>query len=271
MTQISSLDESSPSSFVSPPHLVVPPVITSPTSHPQCIVHKDVEPPHTSATASPPPYTPGSTSHVSHNLAAGVSPKAAGKQATPQPRYSCCNFLSDTWTLVVSLAFITLVCTILIFVFSTVLTDIGAHLLSWDHHDEYLVVLTWSYTFAAIAIGSVVLGSILAFILFILGINAPNAIMNAPPQFILPPCALGGVFALPMGLTAFPGRVVPSVPFTWKDGLNTSAAGVVGFCLFILICMLALLVGALLLNTLPPRQLSSRAKNVRGSSSECAV
>ncbi len=271
MTQMTSFAQSSSSSlaFPSPPEL--PLVAMPPVSQSQLATHGHIDPPHTPIAKPPPPYTRESSSDVSHDLEAGISAKATGKHTVVLPRYSCGSFLTDIWSLFTSLTFIALVYTILIFLFSTTLTDIGARLLSWDHHDEFLVLLTWQYTLAAVAIGSAILGSILAFILVLLGMNAPHSFMDAPPSIILPPCALGSVFALPMGLAAFPRGVVHDLPFTWKDALSASASGVLGFCAFVLICMFALLAATMLMGSLPQRRLSSYATDVRSDSSGCAV
>ncbi|KAI1797162.1 hypothetical protein LXA43DRAFT_982984 [Ganoderma leucocontextum] len=271
MTQMSSLAQSSSSSIAAPPPLQLPSITMPPASQLQFATHGHIDLPHTPVASPSPSSTPRYASDVSDDLEPGISPKATGKQVTMRPRYSCGNLLTDTWSLFISLAFVTLVCTIFIFLFSTTLTDIGAHLLSWNHRDEFLTLLTWPYSLAAVAIGSAILGSIFAFALFLLGMNTPNAIVNAPPSVILPPCALGSVFALPIGIATFPRSVVPDVPFTWKDALSASAAGAVGFCAFVMICTIALLAGAILLSTLPLRRLSGRAKDVSSDSSECVV
>ncbi|KAM5535979.1 hypothetical protein V8D89_010419 [Ganoderma adspersum] len=276
MTQMYSFAQSSSSSLESPSQLEVPPpVAKSLISHAQFATHDPIDPLHTPVITPPPSYKPRHSSDVSPDLEAGISPKATSKQATAQPRYSCCHFLAETWTVLVSLAFIVLVCTILMFFVGTALTDIGARLLAWDNHAEFLVLLTWPYTLAAIALGSAILGSVFALVLFLLGMHSPDAIMDARLGFVLPPCALGSVFALPVGLAAFPTRsgVVPDMPLTWKDALNASAAGVIGLSGFVVVCILALLAGGMLVGTIPLRRVSAgRAKDVsRSSSSGCAV
>ncbi|PIL35619.1 hypothetical protein GSI_02347 [Ganoderma sinense ZZ0214-1] len=274
MTQTYSFPQSSSLSLESPspPELPPPrPVAMPQTSQPQFTPYELIDPPPTPNITPPPSYKPRHYSDAPCDLEAGTTdPKATSKheQATVRPRYSCCNFLSDAWTLLVSLAFITLVCTILIFVVGTVLTDIGAHLLVWDHHPDFLVLLTWPYTLAAVALGSAILGSVFAFLLFLLGMHPPSsdAILDARPGLILPPCVLGGTFALPVGLAAIPR----DMPLTWKDALITSAAGVIGTCAFVLICTIALLAGGMLLSTISLRR-TGRAKDVRSGASGCAV
>lgn len=274
MTHLYSFPQSSPSSLESPLLEAPPPVAKSPISHTQFATHDPIDPLHTPVITPPPSYNPRRSSDVSPDLEAGISPKATSKQASAaQPRHSCCNFkfLVYIWTAIVPLAFIVLVCTILMFLVGTVLTDIGIRLLLWDNHPEILVLFTWPYTLPAIALGSAILGSIFALVLFLLKVYTPDTIMDARPAVVLPPCALGSIFAFPVGVGALQNGVVSDMPLTWKGAVNVSAAGVIGLSGLIVACILALLAGAMLVGMIPLRQASSRARDVRSGSSGRAV
>ena len=237
-----------------------------PTSRPQSATHGHVDLPLTPVPAAPPPYAPGHLSGASLDIESGIGTKAAVEcsitRSTTSPSGS--NILCTVLIGFTALSFVTLICTIIIFVLSSVLTLIGAHLLSWN--PAFPLITTWRHTLAAVAIGSAILGTFVALGIIIL---CADVLQDAPVNAFLVPCAAVSVFAFATGVAAFPKSVVPVIPFTWRNALYASGEGIVGLCFFVLVCMAALVVGSVVL--LSVRQLTVQRGDDRSARSRPAV
>ncbi|TBU33595.1 hypothetical protein BD311DRAFT_748953 [Dichomitus squalens] len=207
MTQMPSISESQ---TVYTHALELPTIIFPPASRPQSTTHGHVDFPLTPARATTrlSPYVPRLASDASMDLEANIDAKATVQRPAIRSAMSLSH--SDTlptiWAVFVAICFIALSCTIVIFAISSILTLLGAHLLS--ENPAFPPIITWRHMLAAGAIGSAILGTFIALAIVII---CADVLQHAPVSVVLLSCSIASVFAFALGVAAFPRSVVLSL------------------------------------------------------------